>query len=298
MLLVIANSIDATVDLIIDQLGHKAFRLNYDLYGDYDLELTPNYWRIVNPAGHSIDSNTATSAFWWKAFLNLNDKSADLYVVEEVKYIFREIYNWCRDRNIVKGNHPDFHNRLGKINLLRIAQQYFLTPRTMVSIKVDSAKFFFDPKINIVAKSLSSAPTTDKKTLLTSRVSIEALDHQYPWYLQEEVESEADLTVFVCGSDFYCFSKSRKNLKGLDWRGDRDFSSLHTDWLRFNPNISFLSSLKAFADELNLSWGRLDFMETDDGPVFLEFNANGQWVFLDYAGKEKLVDQVVRYLVS
>jgi hypothetical protein len=116
--------------------------------------------------------------------------------------------------------------------------------------------------------------------------------------LQEEIDSTADLTVFICGSDFFCFSKSRKNLKGLDWRGERDFSELHTDWLRFDPETSFLKSLTAFANDLKLSWGRLDFMKTDDGPVFLEFNANGQWVFLDYVGKENLVDKVASYLIA
>jgi hypothetical protein len=39
-------------------------------------------------------------------------------------------------------------------------------------------------------------------------------------------------------------------------------------------------------------------MESDDGMLFLEFNANGQWVFLDYSGEDKLVKTVATYLIG
>ena len=37
-------------------------------------------------------------------------------------------------------------------------------------------------------------------------------------------------------------------------------------------------------------------MGGDSNPIFLEFNANGQWIFLDYSNEDKLVDHVVNYL--
>jgi hypothetical protein len=44
--------------------------------------------------------------------------------------------------------------------------------------------------------------------------------------------------------------------------------------------------------------GRFDFLEDDEGPVFLEFNANGQWAFLDFYGINGLMRAVVSYLLN
>jgi hypothetical protein len=37
-------------------------------------------------------------------------------------------------------------------------------------------------------------------------------------------------------------------------------------------------------------------MRIGDELVFLEYNANGQWVFLDYSGEDGLVEAVCNYL--
>ena len=39
-------------------------------------------------------------------------------------------------------------------------------------------------------------------------------------------------------------------------------------------------------------------MMRGDDLVFLEFNANGQWVFLDYSGEDGLVKAVSKYLIN
>lgn len=39
----------------------------------------------------------------------------------------------------------------------------------------------------------------------------------------------------------------------------------------------------------------MDLMQSDDSLIFLEFNANGQWVFLDYPGEDGLVNTVANY---
>ena len=129
MLLLLTGSIDGTSDLIVGRLDKRVFRFNFDLFRDYDLSFTPSGWRINNPAGHSISSETVTSVFWWKAF-NYYLLEEDKFVAEEVKYLFRELYNWACLRRISKGTPPDFHNRLGKINILEIASKYFRVAAT------------------------------------------------------------------------------------------------------------------------------------------------------------------------
>lgn len=296
MLLLITGSADGTSDLLVSKLGsEKVFRFNYDLFKDYKLEFRPNYWKISNPTGHSISSETVTSAFWWKAF-NFFLLDQENLIIEEVKYIFREIYHWCRLRGITKGNPHDFHNHLGKMNILNIAEKHFAIPETLATFGlagVDSIK-----SNQIVAKSFTSGLTTTNKALFTSAVELNKLHPDFPWYLQELIESEADVTIFVCGKNYFSYKRSRADLKGLDWRSEQTFEINKKEWIRFDLNTAELKATEAFCDDINVNWGRLDLMTSRNGLVFLEFNANGQWVFLDYFNEDGLLDEVCLYLTS
>jgi hypothetical protein len=139
VLLLITGSSDGTSDSICKKLGSKVFRFNYDLFSEYCFEFTPNKWQISNPLGHALSSENISSCLWWKAFhFDLVDQ--DNFVVEEVKYIFRELYAWCRLRKLTKGNPYDFHNTLGKVNLLDIASKYFVVPETLISFQCAGVK--------------------------------------------------------------------------------------------------------------------------------------------------------------
>lgn len=296
MLLLITNSEDATSDLLVDRLRHKIFRLNYDIFSDYSFEFSLKRWEIRSPIGHYINSENVTSIFWWKAFTS-SITHEDPFIIEEMKYIFREIYHWGRLRGLTKGNPHDFHNSLGKINLLKIASKYFIVPKTLITKGLFGINIFGDLQ-TVVAKSLSSAQTASRKTLLSTKVEKSLLSPKFPWYLQEEIISESDITVFVCGHQRFFYAKSRKNLTGIDWRGEQSSNVFKKEWIRFQPSKVFEDAVIDFCAEIEVDWGRLDLMGDDTKPIFLEFNANGQWIFLDYSNDDRLVDHVVAYLSS
>lgn len=293
MLLLITSSTDGTGNILVDKLKKQIFRLNYDLFNDYKLELRPNSWVITNPTGHSISSENITSCFWWKAF-TVPIENQDNYVVEEVKYIFRELYNWCRLKNLNKGNPFDYHNKFGKNTLLKIAEKYFNVPETLISLNCEGIKNL--SKKQMVAKSLSSALTNTKASLLTTEVDVNKLDAKFPWYLQEKLISDFDVTVFICGYELFAYERSRKDLKGLDWRGEQTFDTNVKEWIKLGLTSEQQQSVFNFCDEINVNWGRLDFMKVDKTLIFLEFNANGQWLFLDPGNEDGLLDSVVNYL--
>lgn len=296
MLLLITGASDGTSDRLVNELGGDiVFRFNYDLFNDYSLEFTPDYWKIINPAGHSIDSEIVTSCFWWKAF-NFYLLNQEEFIVEEVKYIFRELYHWCRLRGLTRGNPHDFHNHMGKINILSVASKYFKTPTTLTSFQLGGVSKLGD--LNVVAKSFTSGLTTTNKSLMTTAVAKETLHPDFPWFLQELIPSNSDITVFICGGDLFAYSRDRSNLKGLDWRTEQDFTGNIKEWNRFELNKKDAQSVRGFCKEIGVDWGRMDLMKRDDDLVFLEFNANGQWVFLDYSGEDKLVKTVAHYLMN
>lgn len=294
MLLLITGSRDGTSDAICRKLGDKVFRFNYDLFNEYSFEFKPPSWQLSNPQKHSISSKTITSCIWWKAF-TLELENQDNFVVEEVKYIFRELYAWCRLRKLTKGNPYDFHNSLGKVNLLDIASKHFIVPETLISFQCAGVRDL--KKSPVVAKSLSSALTNNKASLLTTEVDTSRLDPKFPWYLQEKIKSDFDITVFVCGEKLFAYEKTRKNLKGLDWRGEQNFDPNVREWDKFDLTAEEAKAINNFCKDIKVDWGRLDFMRQDNHLVFLEYNANGQWLFLDYNENDGLLDSVLDYLL-
>ena len=295
MLLLITGSSDGTSNMLCTRLGDDVFRLNYDLFFDYNISLNVDSWEIESPSGRVIASENAHAVFWWKAF-NFYPTQKDGLLVGEMKYICRELYNWGRLNHKLRGNPPDFHNHLGKINILGIAAKFFLVPKTTVV----SGNGRLVPKFSgpVVAKSLSSGTTDSKKVLFTTEVKVDQLDLSYPWYLQTKVQSKFDVTVFVCGRRQFAFSRSRENLSGLDWRAEQSFDVNSAEWGRYTLSDRHEKKIADFCSALGVDWGRLDFMEAENDLVFLEYNANGQFLFLDYFNRHRIHDAVAQYLAK
>jgi hypothetical protein len=148
----------------------------------------------------------------------------------------------------------------------------------------------------VVAKSLASGLTTSTKALFTTEVDVTKLDPSFPWYLQEAITAESDVTIFVCGRRRFAFSRSRAGMVGLDCRNQGFKDKYAEEWQLRDISSVEMVSVDAFCHTLGVDWGRLDFLEVAGTLVFLEFNANGQWVFLDQLGKVGLVGEVVDYL--
>jgi hypothetical protein len=238
MLLFITGSRDGTADLLFEKINNYAFRLNYDIFDEYQIIIENEYWKIINPTGLEITSETAKSCFWWKAF-NFDIMSIESeYIHEEIKYIFREIYSYFQINKTIKGTPPDFHKKFGKLSILKIAKEFFNIPKTTVGW----GKLLKNSTLNdtsTVAKSLTSGLINTEKVLFTTEVSINTLNLTYPWYLQEKIEASDDITTFICGEDIFTFSRDRSELEGLDWRNQKDFFEIDHKW---KPQIHIRSA--------------------------------------------------------
>ena len=104
------------------------------------------------------------------------------------------------------------------------------------------------------------------------------------------------MTIFVCGQNMFAFERNRANLKGLDWRAEQTFDVESEEWQPITLTLDECTSTWSLCKDLGVDWGRMDLMRRDDELVFLEYNANGQWVFLDYQQKYGLLRSVVKYL--
>lgn len=297
MLLLITGSADATADRIVAEYGEGVFRLNYDLWRDYQFTFSPHFWSIKNPTGLEISSSNATSVFWWKVFsYQIAD---DRFVKEEIKYSLRDLYGWFKSRGKAKGNFIDYHHNYGKMNILSIASEYFTIPQTLFSIGLETT---LDLETKpLVTKSLSSQLTSSGNTMITTPVeSLKILDKNFPWHLQEKIESKWDITIFTCNGKYFPFKRDRTNLKGIDWRAEQDFEYTEQEWFPFELTKDQLNNLKKLSTDLNIEFGRYDFMTegSTNELIFLELNATGQWMFLDIHNEYGLLETVVNWLKS
>lgn len=294
MLLLITGSLDGTADRIVATYGEGVFRLNYDLWRDYDLSFTADGWRIANPAGLAISSSDVTKVFWWKAF-QFYVQNEDKLISAEVKYIFKELYAWCALRGLAKGNFIDWHNRYGKMNLLNVAREFFVVPETLVTLRKSGVADM--STTDIVAKSLSSEVSSENTVMTTVSVDPNLLDPSYPWYLQGKIDSQWDVTVFQCGDRLFAFRRSREKLKGLDWRPEQSFDYSEKEWFIFELQKTHSDAIFGMSKKLGIDFGRYDFMEiSNKNLAFLEVNASGQWLFLDFFNEHGLLDCVVKWL--
>jgi hypothetical protein len=110
--------------------------------------------------------------------------------------------------------------------------------------------------------------------------------------------SEVGLTIFVCGNKLFSFERDRSDLVGLDWRNQDDIFLCDQKWQPFALSEQQKKSVEEFLSTIGVDWGRLDFMWTGAELIFLEYNANGQFVFLDQENRFGLLDAVEQYLLE
>ena len=291
MLLLITSSGDATADLLISKFTKPVFRFNLDIFDEYKFILDPFHWEIISPSGLTVDSHSATRCVWWKAFMSLSDE--DLYLRSEVRYVANEIYSWFGHKGLIIGNAPSTDEALGKVRQASIASRYFLIPEQFVVWGSGFKDRFSDEK-TWVAKSLSSQPTSTGHALFTTEVIVHELDPKYPWFIQQKIISKQDITVLVVNRQYFAFSRDRTKSEVLDWRMEIFHES--APWVYVSLSARDQDNLNKMLDEMQIFWGRIDFLETTDGLVFLEINPNGQWGFLDIEDKFGIQSAVANFL--
>lgn len=288
--LIVTNSKDATVDIIVSVLGSdNIFRLNYDQWDTYNFELNSLGFKISNKY-HSISNLTIAKGYWRKPFAFPFTKefpdNLKQYYTEELKYILNELFAYCKlQKKAILVNPSTFHN-YGKVHQKMLATKYFLVPDFQIFWnKLPKFKTNFT-----VAKTLSSS-MIGNKFMYTTKVDTASLDITLPWFIENGINAQKDLTiVFVAGNCFAYTLKKDNNTEAIDWR--INIGSQQQDWEPCKLSKKFNDKVKLFMKELNLKFGRLDFLISDNKYYFLEVNLNGQWAWLDINNSNGLLENI------
>ncbi len=134
----------------------------------------------------------------------------------------------------------------------------------------------------VLAKAVSTgsgiAPFTDK--VAASQLELVAA---CPVLLQRAIPATADLRVVTVGAEVLAWSRRRGAAEPLDWR----LTDPAGHGFRPCPVGAVAPLALRITDRLALTFSVQDWLATAEGPVFLEVNPQGQWLFLD--GADRLV---------
>jgi hypothetical protein len=280
--LIITNSYDATSDILINYIGsHNIFRLNFDRYFETSIKIDSNGIKL-KVGENEISDKDIIKVLWRKPF-NI-DLDIDNFLKSELKYIFREIYNFFHKQNKTILILPNIERYKGKIVQLFTAKQYFNVPNWSIKLNY---------RLNnglCVVKSLSSELTNENKVLYTTKIQVELLDEKYPWYIQDFIEAKYDVTVVFINGKLFAYELERKdNL--VDWR--KEINIEKQNWLVHNLEKGIQEKILMYMNELGLKFGRLDFLYDNGKYYFLEVNPNGQWAWLDLENKNGLMEEMI-----
>jgi ATP-grasp ribosomal peptide maturase len=157
----------------------------------------------------------------------------------------------------------------------------FAVPATLMTNDVEEARAFAAEHGQLVYKPLRGGSYTgangELSTIWTTPVHVGELDDSIGSTIhlfQAQVNKTADLRVTVVGGQVFCV---RLDSDLLDWRADYE----RITYTVTVPPPGLPEKCVAFLTELGLPFGAFDFALTEDGPVFLECNPNGQWGWVE-----------------
>lgn len=281
--LVLTDSYDATTDLLIHYIGNdNIFRLNIDKWHETKIHITNESIKLT-VLNNEISDKEISKVLWRKP-LNY-ELETDNYISSELKYIFREIFNYFSNQNKTILIIPNVERYVGKIVQMKAAKNYFNVPEWSVSLNNNLECG------ECVVKSLATEKTNDNKIIYTTQVFKENLDPKFPWLLQNIIVADLDVTiVFINGKCFPFELQREKNL--IDWR--KEINKNKQVWKVHTLDNEMRGKIESLMKDLNLKFGRLDFLFNSDGYHFLEVNPNGQWAWLDLNNENGLMAEMIK----
>lgn len=291
--LVVADGEDPHAQVILSELeslGASAVRHNLNdlrqhlfLFHPGELELECDHARIL------IANRTSV---WWRrvGWVDVADLDSDEATLanEEAFHIFRGSLLGSGVRWVDEPLTVDRADSKGC--QLRVAAQLGIAaPATLVTNDRQAAQLFARNR-RLIGKASSPGIGITPYVALLAEDDLGAVE-TLPVMLQEFVPATADLRVVVIGRRAWTWRRPRE--EGLvDWR------QLDPSGLGFRPadNEEVARQSIEIAARLGLTMAVQDWLQTPDGPVFLESNAQGSWLFLQDS-RDTVAPDLARHLL-
>ena len=293
MIFIATCRLDTTTDIVMKELdADNVLRFNIDKPEDFAWDFHRNGFRISEKAtGREITDKTLTS-FYLRKPMYFDPIDVPKYGCvenwcrEETNELFMDFFRECQNRDAVALVCCKSH-RYGKLRQLLAAQRHFRV----------APWHFFHGELpeelksgRWVVKSMTQTPIGQGKVFFVKEVDPSTLDLTYPWFVQERIDGEEEVTVVYIDGKTYAANAPRDSFGGEDSR--KSLMEKPTSWPRCPLSSGDERAIRGFMEETGHRFGRFDFIRKDGELWFLELNPNGQWAWLDENNEHGLVSLV------
>lgn len=282
MILLLTNSHDVTTDVLLPHLTPHAdvFRFNIDLWRDYRWSITGDGYELADPVGRvcreaEVGAVYERKVMFWPADI-CDGCTPEAWEHTEVFEIWSGIKDLAFGAGKLALIHPSPGGVWKKMRQMRLASRYFPVPEWEMLHGVPTRL-----GRDVVCKSNSGKSIAPNVIFKVSRVPGDRLDVSHPWFLQKAVDAVSDVTVVYIAGHLFASELSRDGLSGCDCREVCD----ERRWYPCELAADEASRIRALMAETGFTFSRLDFLRTGRGLVFLEFNQNGQYGWVDFYNK-------------
>lgn len=296
--LVICSSIDETVDYIIEKNESDVyfFRLNVDFLYEYDINVYNDGWKISH-GDIKLDSRDVISIYYRKPILPaLAEYSLEYRIVAHRDIM--SLINGLADSFSGKVLSKPFMLRKteNKIFQLLAARKFgLLLPNSSITNDNKVLKEFYDEKSIIKPLTTGKVKLAEKynlhNTALLKNVFCDI--RNTPVYVQEYIDKKYEVRLTIV--DDQCFAVAINAFNKIDWRINSEKNHYEIIVCPESVKVQCYNILR----ENGLAFGAFDFIVTmDEEWIFLEFNPNGQWLWLEKLMDLPIAIAIIKYLLS
>ena len=221
MIFIATCSQDETTDIVMEALdANNVLRFNIDKPEDFAWDFHADGFRIIDKvSGREITDKSLTSFYLRKPmYFDLIDVPKfgclENWRREETDELFQDFYRECQNRGLTTLVRSQ-NNAYGKLRQMLVAKRHFHV----------APWHFFHGELpeelkyeRWVVKSMTQTPIGEGKVFLVKEIDPRALDLGYPWFVQERIEGEEEVTVVYVDGKTYAANTPRSSFDGEDSR--------------------------------------------------------------------------------
>ena len=300
MILIYTCSQDTTTDILLPWLRNSAlFRFNVDKPNDYTWDFSRHGFAITNRTTESsITAETLTAFYlrkpiYFEAIDVPKDGCLENWCREESDALFEDFYRLCESKHLTAIIHSR-NDQYGKLRQLLVAENYFKVSNWHIfhGVLPDELK-----RGRWVAKSLTGTPIGKGRMFFVKEVDPTTLDLAYPWFLQEKIDGDDEVTVVYVNGQLFSYRYPRSSIADCDDVRKATFEN-PSKWEPCELSRAEQSAIRGFMAETGYRFGRFDFIRKDGELWFLELNPNGQWAWLDEANENGLISAIADAIIT
>ncbi len=295
MILVLSGKISGSTDVLMEIFTERnipAFRFNLDMFDSYRILWDNDEFEITDPLGRCCRSQEIAEMVFYKGLIPTwvtfsEDRRYDSereWLISWLNRLYECFACYGKEHGLIRLWRPNGFG-YAKTLQMKMAKKYFPVP----DFKIHSG--FTLPSRQVIVKPLTQRPLSDGEMAYARIADRADLDPAWPWFTQEIASGDRDATVLYINGKVHCYQFATVRGEMTDWRVTQ--GTEHNKWIPWDAGSVFEDKVVSYMRDLDLKYGRLDFIIGGREPEFLEVNPEGQFGWLDDENGLPLHNEIV-----